>query len=145
MAAHTQTSLQPCDKQRLLIVDDEPMIRTLFERLLNMGFPDRTIDLAVNGAEGVESFRIHRHAVIVMDLMMPVMGGDEAFRRIRQLCEEENIETPCVVFCTGYDPPGSLKGYLDGAPRHTVLRKPITAAQLIDTVSSRLELPPADQ
>jgi two-component system chemotaxis response regulator CheY len=43
------------------------------------------ISEAVNGEEGLESFRQNRPDCVVMDLLMPVMDGRELLRRIRAI------------------------------------------------------------
>ena len=50
-----ERNLIPCGKQRLLIVDDESAIRSVFSKVLAYGFPGFIIDLAVNGAEALKT------------------------------------------------------------------------------------------
>ncbi len=81
---------------RALVVDDEEPIRVLIERILKMnGFQtavarDGVDALAV--AEGIEVLDI-----LVTDLMMPNMNGDELARRLREKRPEVK-----VLYLTGY-------------------------------------------
>lgn len=67
---------------RLLVVDDDPMVREAY-RSFFAGQPD--FDLcgeAVNGDEGVRAFEKLRPDVVLMDLQMPVLSGIDAIQRI---------------------------------------------------------------
>ena len=67
---------------RVLVVDDTPENRKLLVRLLeSVGFDVRE---AVDGAEGVASWRAWQPDLIWMDMRMPVMDGHEAIRAIRE-------------------------------------------------------------
>ena len=131
--------LTPCDRHRLLIVDDEKAIRSVFQQLIALGLPHCSIDLAVNGAEAVDEFRWRHHGVILMDLHMPVMDGETAFHEIKKLCEEEGREMPAVVFCTGYDPSERLQKAIINSRSHFLLRKPVTGETLVEVLKPRLD------
>ena len=91
-----------CDSSRILITDDEAQIRTLFELIITMSFPDKKIDKASNGLEAVRLFQEHHHGLILMDLRMPEMDGLQAFHAIREISEKKGLRMPPVIFCTGY-------------------------------------------
>ena len=129
-----------CQKpgNRVLIVDDEKTIRELFLRILSYNLPDCRIDVAVNGVEAVESFRQGRHNVLLMDLKMPLMDGEQAFQAIREICTAEHLKMPAIIFCTGYAPPDTLDRILQENPNCCVLKKPVANQQLMDTIKARL-------
>lgn len=70
---------------RLLIVDDEPLVRTGLSAILGSAGDIQVIGHAEDGAEAVEMVRRHRPDVVFMDLHMPRMDGHEATRAIRAL------------------------------------------------------------
>lgn len=123
---------------RVLIVDDEKAIRDLFKILLSLDLPQCRVDLAVNGAEAVAATRDSDYDVIVMDLHMPVMDGEAAFRAIGKNCDETGRKMPSVVFCTGYDPSLDLTKMITKNPEHCVLRKPVTNENLTRAIKARL-------
>ena len=86
-----------CDRKRVLLVDDEESIRTLFQIILSAQLPDRTFDVASNGAEAVESFIRGHHAVLLMDLHMPVMDGQIAFAEIERICRKIGLQAKMLV------------------------------------------------
>lgn len=69
---------------RALLIDDEPAVRIVAERMLQMcGF---SVDAASDGLRGIEKFDTEqgRFHVVVLDLTMPGKGGEEVLRHIRQ-------------------------------------------------------------
>ncbi|MFC1498318.1 response regulator [Verrucomicrobiota bacterium] len=137
-AKKQKSKLEPCDKTRILIVDDEKMVREVFMRIMSFSLPDCRIDMAVNGAEAISSFREARHGVLLMDLRMPVMDGEEAFNKIEALCRENKWEIPAVIFCTGYVPSDDIQKIAENNRKHALLKKPVTNDVLIETIKSRL-------
>ena len=109
----------------LLLADDEEMVRmSLATALRGAGFD---VVEARNGLEVVEKVLAApaRFALVVLDLVMPVMDGREALRRLR-----ECAPALPVVVCTGYDPTGD-----DVLAAAAVLIKPFTISELLDKVA----------
>jgi len=128
------------NKRLILIADDEKEICDLFVNISSAKLQGCKIDMAVNGLEAVHSFEDGHHAVIVMDLHMPVMDGFAAFRKIQSLCSEKNIEMPCVIFFTGFMPSKELQAILDASPQHTLLKKPIGIQKVVEEIKARLHI-----
>ncbi len=117
-------------EETILVVDDEDMPRRLLDRVL--GGAGYTVIQARDGVEGVELFEKHRDevALVILDLIMPRMGGREALSRIRAI-------DPCakVVLTTGY-----AGDALGGVPADVeVLDKPYEADELLRRVRSLLD------
>jgi two-component system sensor histidine kinase/response regulator len=69
--------------KRILVCDDSRLGQILMRKLLqSAGFK---IDVANNGAEGVALAARNEYAAVLMDLIMPVMDGLEATRKIHEL------------------------------------------------------------
>jgi len=67
---------------RILIADDQPMIRKALAALLD-GEPDLTVVAGVaDGAEALRAVRAYRPDVVLMDLKMPIVDGVAATRQI---------------------------------------------------------------
>ncbi len=76
---------------QVLVVDDEETVRVTTARMIEAcGFTTR---LAPDGREGVEEFRAANgdFALVVLDLTMPHMDGEEAFRAIRDLKPDARV------------------------------------------------------
>ena len=71
--------------KKILIVDDEPFIRTLLEETLEE-FEDEGVELLVasNGIEGWNLIQQEQPNLIFLDVMMPKMSGYEVCQRIKQ-------------------------------------------------------------
>ncbi|GAA1370811.1 response regulator [Catellatospora chokoriensis] len=67
---------------RVLLVDDQPLIRSGFRALLDAEDDIEVVAEAADGAQGVELARRHLPDVALVDVQMPVVDGIEATRRI---------------------------------------------------------------
>lgn len=73
------------DPIRVLLVDDDPLVRSGLGLILG-GTPDiEVVGQAADGAAGVEAVREHRPDVVLMDIRMPVLDGIGATQRISAL------------------------------------------------------------
>lgn len=68
---------------RVLVVDDEPMVREVLARYLEKeGF---AVDTAADGEQAIETFGAVRPDLVLLDLMLPRVDGLEVLRRVRAL------------------------------------------------------------
>jgi two-component system cell cycle sensor histidine kinase/response regulator CckA len=82
----------------VLIIDDDQSVRILTERLVKtFGYAPIS---ASTGEEGLKLFAAHTAevGVVVLDLTMPDLNGEETFKRLREMCPA----LP-VIFTSGYD------------------------------------------
>ena len=96
-----------------------------------MGFD---VLIAENGLAGVEIIEARGDQIrlVLLDLTMPVMGGEETFDRIRAI----HPEMPVIVM-TGFDQAEASRRF-DKRRLHGFLQKPFTADQLRKCVESAL-------
>src|SRR3954469_11756041 len=74
---------------RVLVVDDEPMVRdTLGQVLSDEGY---VVDLAVDGEAALERVHAARPDAILLDLMMPGMNGRQFLQVLRDKPPYENV------------------------------------------------------
>jgi CheY-like chemotaxis protein len=131
--------LAPLDRSKILVADDEKSIRDIFIHVLSYHLPHCRVDAVVNGAEAISAFRDGHYGVLLMDINMPVMDGVTAFENIMKICEEEKLQKPSCVFCTGYEPPSGLRLKIGSDPAHCILRKPVRNDDLIAALKSRID------
>ncbi|MBI5422231.1 response regulator [Candidatus Peregrinibacteria bacterium] len=77
--------------KRILIVEDDPFILKILNRNLKSEFE---IDSAVTGVEALQKIHKGDYSLILLDLVMPEMGGFEVLEQLQQ----EKIKIPIVVF-----------------------------------------------
>ena len=116
-------------RQRVLIVDDDPMIRNLVRSILEAeGFD---IIEADDGKKGIELLdaepRPIEFALIVLDVMMPEMNGLDVLTRLKLHSHTSSLP---VLMLTGEDKAEDIMaGYTVGADYY--ITKPFTRQQLL--------------
>lgn len=80
--------------KRILLVEDNRINQTLLLRLLG-NFGLTMVDVAVNGKEGVDMVKAapSAYSLILMDISLPIMGGQEATNKIRDM----GLDVPIIA------------------------------------------------
>lgn len=84
---------------RMLLVDDEQLIRSGLKILLELEGDIKVVAEAADGREAFEEAKIHQPDIILMDIRMPGMDGIEGIRLIRQW----NDRMPVLILTTFKD------------------------------------------
>jgi PAS domain S-box-containing protein len=137
--ATTTDGLISAKPRSILIVDDEKPLRELFQTLLEGSFEGLDIKIAGSGAKALEEFEADHQSIIILDLLMPGMNGEEVFNRIAALCEKEQWEMPAVIFCTGFGLPATVRQAIKAEAIHGVLHKPVKRTSLVGAIRKRIE------
>ncbi len=119
-------------KPWIIVVDDEQVTLGLVSRILTeAGYQVTT---AQSGFECLDHFRPHpfQYDLVLLDLTMPFMDGEETFRRLREL----RPDMP-VVMCTGFIQQERLQGLM-AAGLAGFLRKPVAPDEIVTHIRSIL-------
>ncbi|MFH1848535.1 MAG: response regulator [Candidatus Omnitrophota bacterium] len=104
-------------KRKILIVDDEPDVRELLKFRLRDGEGFDIIE-AKDGVEACRKAKTEKPDLIIMDIMMPVMGGYEACKVLKE--SEETKDIP-VIMLTAKTTVGDMeKGVRAGASEYVM-------------------------
>jgi PAS domain S-box-containing protein len=109
---------------RILIVDDEEIVRTIASRmLLAMGYE---VIIADNGIEAVEIYKKESNDIdlVIIDMIMPEMGGHKCFIELKKI--NPNIK---AILSTGFGIDGKAQAILDEGVLAFV-QKPYRVSQL---------------
>ncbi len=123
--------------ETVLVVEDEPMVRELAVRVLERA--GYTVLQAQDGREAVATFEEHHDeiALVLLDVVMPHMGGREARDEIRKIAPEVQ-----VLFTSGYSTDGVHSNFVL-EPDVDILPKPYGPSRLLATIREALDGRPA--
>ncbi|MFZ5482883.1 MAG: response regulator [Pseudomonadota bacterium] len=123
--------------RHVLLVEDNPINQELaYELLISEGL---RVTIANHGAEGLEKLESERFDCVLMDVMMPVMDGLEATRRIRQ--QARFADLPIIAMTAGAMAEERERTLAAGMNAH--ITKPIDVDQLFATLATWLGKRPA--
>ena len=110
----------------ILVVDDEESIRALAKLVLERS--GVKVLTAEDGRKGVEIFRKHQDeiSVVLLDMTMPHMGGEEAFDEIRKIRKDVR-----VILSSGYNEQQVTSGFV-GKGLAGFIQKPYRPSELIE-------------
>jgi DNA-binding response OmpR family regulator len=115
---------------KILIIEDErPILKALESNLSAEGYQ---VDTAMDGALGLEKARDPSFDLILLDLMLPKLTGEEICRRIRQ----EGIATPVLVLTAKGEEEHRIAGFQLGADDY--VSKPFSIRELLGRIQAIL-------
>jgi DNA-binding response OmpR family regulator len=117
-------------RHTILIVDDEPNVRLVFRTALDL--LDYTVAEAENGEVALEWLAGSHADLVVLDLLMPGIGGMEVLRRLR----DQGNNVPVVIVTAHGDVPNAVEAMKLGAI--DFLSKPLTPKVLRGVVAEVL-------
>jgi two-component system cell cycle sensor histidine kinase/response regulator CckA len=117
----------------VLVIDDEQIVRQTAKAMLERyGY---TVLVAENGKEGLDLYRVLREKVslIILDMTMPVMSGEETMRNLKLL--DENVK---VLLSSGHNEAEAIRRFA-GKGLIGFIQKPYSATQLAHKVKAAVE------
>jgi circadian clock protein KaiC len=127
------SSFDAAGKPSILIVDDEfGLADVISEALSDNGY---STSIAINGELGLAALREHKPALVLLDLMMPVLSGAEMLERMKQ--DPAHADIPVVL----------MTALPEAVPKHqacnveAVLHKPFTPDKLFEVLDRVLGAP----
>jgi DNA-binding response OmpR family regulator len=116
--------------RRVLVIDDEPRIRSFVTRALgSAGF---TVTEAGTGPEGLTAALSDHPDVVLLDLVLPGLSGEDVLRRLQQ----ERPHQAVLVWSATADRTAERRCLALGARAY--LRKPLPVKELLSCISAHL-------
>jgi DNA-binding NtrC family response regulator len=115
-------------KETILLVDDEEMILSTARSLLEkIGYK---VHLGKGGQEGVHVYKEQNHKIdlVILDMIMPGMGGPEVYKRLKKINPDVKI-----LLASGYSL-NSQAFYLLKKGCHGFIQKPFTIQNLSEKI-----------
>jgi CheY-like chemotaxis protein len=117
---------------RILVVDDEPVVRSLFRTVLEReGY---AVEEASGGDEGLAAYAREPADLVIVDLVLPGMNGMTMISTLRRSDPDARV-LPMTGVLASLCPPAKLAELL-GAP--SALMKPVTADEILSAVRGAL-------
>jgi PAS domain S-box-containing protein len=119
--------------EMVLVADDEVIVRQATKNMLERhGY---LVVLADNGREAVDLFRIleDKVSVVLLDMTMPVMSGEDAFRELKQIRPDVR-----VVLTSGYNEVEAVRRFT-GKGLAGFIQKPFSSARLVEKIRTVIE------
>jgi len=113
---------------RILTVDDHPLLRKGIAALVNAEPDMKLVGEASNGQEAIESFRLHRPDVTLMDIQMPSFNGIEAISAI-----QSEFPDALIIVLTTYTGDAQVLRALKAGARAYVLKGHVHR-ELLETI-----------
>lgn len=120
--------------QKILIVDDESIQRTLVKRFLTG--KKLAISEAADGPSALKMMRVEKFDLLFFDDMMPGMNGTDLLQNLREEQDSPNQKTPCIAL-TGKTGSDARITYMK-AGFSDYLKKPVDKEALLEAIKNQL-------
>ncbi|HRY14195.1 MAG TPA: response regulator transcription factor [Syntrophomonadaceae bacterium] len=117
------------DHARILIVDDEALIRDLIKEYVSL--ENFAVDEAADGQQGLDLFQREHYDLIILDVMMPIMDGWNLCRKIRRVSQ-----VPIIMLSARGEEYDKLLGFELGVDDY--LTKPFSPKELLARIKAIL-------
>lgn len=121
------------NQAKILLVDDDPDILELLE--YNLAKENYQLAKAYDGKEALEIAQVFKPALIIMDVMMPIMDGIETARKMKLMSELKNT---LILFLTARGEEFTEVAAFD-AGAHDYIIKPIKPRALVSRINALLK------
>ena len=122
------------NNKSILVVEDNKTIRNfLVMRLADVGF---AVSAAKDGEEGLDNIRISHPDLVILDLRLPKLSGQEVCKAVREDPDKNLASTPIIMLTALTSEADRVIGMVIGANRY--LPKPFNPEELLKEVHTCL-------
>ncbi|OGI25258.1 MAG: hypothetical protein A3J76_05350 [Candidatus Moranbacteria bacterium RBG_13_45_13] len=119
------------DKKKILIVEDDNFVAEVYStKLVEMGYD---VTIAQNGEEGLTELESKKADLILLDIIMPVMGGIKMLEEMKK--SEEWGKIP-VILLTNVGEKESIQKVRDLGVKNYLIKSHFTPAEVIEKIEA---------
>jgi two-component system alkaline phosphatase synthesis response regulator PhoP len=125
------------DRKKILLVDDDPYFLEAVQEVVEAA--GYQVDVAYDGKEALEKAAVGKFDLIVLDVMMPVMNGHQACKRLKE--DPDTSDIP-VILLTAVGDHVTSTSYthhdMVASDAEDYLPKPVEPAELLERIDDLL-------
>ena len=101
---------------KVLIVEDDPLISRMYQKIFT--FEGYTVEIAVNGQEGLKKVGLVKPTLVLLDVMMPVMNGLVFLEKLKSDSKTKKI--PVVILTNLAGQQDAERAIIKGAVKYII-------------------------
>jgi DNA-binding response OmpR family regulator len=122
------------NKKRILFVDDEPDLTSLFKKALeSAGF---SINVFNNSADALEDFKPHFYDLAMLDIVMPKMDGFDLYKELQKVDPDVKV---CFLTASEKYREDLREGEYRRLGKDLFIQKPLSIKKLIKEIHRRID------
>ena len=119
-------------KKILIVDDDEDFLQMFDKRLTSEGY---SVIKATNGADAIGLALLEQPDIIILDVLMPEMEGEEVAAKLKGYSRTKNIP---VIYLTALFPKAEEEKFKSKAGGNIIFVKPLDAEKLLEEMKKLL-------
>jgi DNA-binding response OmpR family regulator len=121
-------------KKRILFVDDEPDLTSLFKKVLeSAGF---NVNVFNNSADSLKDFKPHFYDLVMLDIVMPKMDGFSLYKELRKVDPEVKV---CFLTASEKYHEDLREGEYQTLSKDLFIQKPLSIKDLTKEIHRRID------
>ena len=122
------------NKERILFVDDEPDLTSLFKKALeSAGF---NVNVFNNSADTLKDFKPHFYGLVMLDIVMPKMDGFSLYKELKKVDPDLKV---CFLTASEKYHENLRDGEYQTLSKDLFIQKPLSIKKLIKEIHRRID------
>jgi DNA-binding NtrC family response regulator len=122
------------NKERILFVDDEPDLTSLFKKALeSAGF---NVNVFNNSADTLKDFKPHFYGLVMLDIVMPNMDGFSLYKELKKVDPDLKV---CFLTASEKYHENLRDGEYQTLSKDLFIQKPLSIKKLIKEIHKRID------
>jgi DNA-binding NtrC family response regulator len=122
------------NKERILFVDDEPDLTSLFKKALeSAGF---NVNVFNNSADTLKDFKPHFYGLVMLDIVMPKMDGFSLYKELKKVDPDLKV---CFLAASEKYHENLRDGEYQTLSKDLFIQKPLSIKKLIKEIHKRID------